>query len=221
VHTVTEKFRPFGMQGLVGGDISRTPDKIVIDSIVCGEVPKGTAVLRSGARPGDSIYVTGEIGGAAAGLKLLESGKRCRYKSGPKIDSLLLRQLNPFPRVREGVHLRSKQITSAMIDLSDGISSDLAHLCAESGVGAIIYSELLPIDHNLKRIFPSPGEQLELALNGGEDFELLFTSKSKKVALSKSAGYTRIGEITATAGIIALMHDGRSTILDPKGFRHF
>lgn len=221
VLTITEKFRPFGMEGLIGGDISRTPDKVVIDSIVCGEVPKGTAVMRSGAKPGDSIYVTGEVGGAAAGIKLLESGKRCPDKSGPKIDSLLLRQLNPFPKVREGIRLRTKNIASAMIDLSDGISSDLAHICAESGVGAIIYSNQLPIDHNLKRIFPSPDEQLDLALNGGEDFELLFTSKSKKFALSKSSGYTRIGEITGTAGIIALMRNGKSEILEPKGFRHF
>lgn len=221
VDLVVSTFRAYGMEGLIGGDISRTPDKLVIDSVVCGEVPKGTAVLRSGAKPGDSIYVTGEVGGAAAGLRLLHDGRRCPDSNGPRFDALLLRQLNPFPHIADGVFLRRKKIASAMIDLSDGISSDLAHICSQSGVGAVVYAESLPVHRKLKRIFRSADEQLEMALNGGEDFELLFTADDKKIPPDALAGFYRIGEATANVGIIELIREGKSAILEPKGYRHF
>ncbi|HET8783693.1 MAG TPA: thiamine-phosphate kinase, partial [Pyrinomonadaceae bacterium] len=127
---------------LIGGDTSRTEEKIVIDSIVLGECATGAAVKRSGAKPGDQIFVTGSLGAAAAGLRLVERGA---HLDSEKLDHLLLRQLRPEPRVGWGIVLGDEKLATSMIDISDGLSSDLNHLCAASGVGALIESSLLPI----------------------------------------------------------------------------
>lgn len=206
---------------IVGGDVSKTPDKIVVDSICAGETKKGKAVLRSGAKTGDLIFVTGSLGGAAAGLKLLGQGEKYEnsiYKN------LLLRQLKPNPQIEVGETLGEKNLASSMIDLSDGLSSDLSHLCRASRVGAKIYSEKIPFDKKIKFI-QSFDNKLNYALNGGEDFELLFTVKKKKYfqlekALKKPSVF-HIGEITANAEIIELITDKKSRILQPEGFRHF
>lgn len=221
VHLVTSKFAIFGMEGIVGGDVSKTPDKLVIDSIIIGEVPKGKALMRSGAKPGDSIYITGEIGGAAAGLRLLREGYRYPEKNGPRYDALLLRQLNPFPHIVNGMAVRKYNAASSMIDLSDGLSSDLQHIVEQSGVGARLFADRLPIHRKLKRIFKSTDDQLEMALNGGEDFELLFTADEKIISRDKLAGFYLIGEVTANIGIIELVRYGKTEILEPKGYRHF
>src|SRR2546423_5533165 len=128
---------------LIGGDVSRTPERIVIDSIVIGEAARDRSVRRSGARPGDHIFVTGALGGAAAGLRLLERGSRLQTKPSSSsraqaIEQLILRQLRPAPRVPWGALLGEEHLATAMIDISDGLSSDLTHLCRESNVGAII-----------------------------------------------------------------------------------
>lgn len=210
---------------LIGGDVSKTPDKIVFDSIVAGEVKKGKAVLRSGANVGDLIFVTGSLGGAAAGLKLLEEG--FSYNSPEKIwqKNLLLKQLQPFPRASDGLFLRENNLATAMIDLSDGLSSDLAHLCRASSVGAKIYADKIPFHKNLNSIAKSIGEKIDYALNGGEDFELLFTVNPKKnfkaENLLKNRRFIRIGETTANVGISELSIENKIEFLQPKGFRHF
>ena len=210
---------------LVGGDVSKTPDKVVIDSIVAGEVKKGKAVLRAGAKVGDLIYVTDELGGAAAGLTLLENG--VRYDDSTKIwqKNLLLKQLHPFPHTHAALNLNDEITPTAMIDLSDGLSSDLAHLCRASQVGAKIYADKIPLHKNLNSIVKTFDEKLNYALNGGEDFELLFTANPKKKFQLKKAhekrGFSCIGEIIVNADIIELINGDRSTILQPKGFRHF
>ncbi len=210
---------------LVGGDVSRTPDKIIFDSIVAGEVKKGKAVLRSGAKVGDLIFVSGELGGAAGGLKLLEN--EFRYKWEEKIwrNHLLLKQLQPFPQVSYGEYLSKNNLATSMIDLSDGLSSDLAHICLASKVGAKIYAEKIPCDVKLKPLAKTFDEKIDLALNGGEDFELLFTVNPKKYFQVenefKIRKFSHIGEITANAEIIELISDENSSILHPKGFRHF
>ncbi|HXH70022.1 MAG TPA: thiamine-phosphate kinase [Pyrinomonadaceae bacterium] len=210
---------------LVGGDISKTPDKIVIDSIVAGEVKKNKAVLRSGAKVGDLIFVTGNLGGAAAGLKLLEKG--FSYDSADKLwhRNLLLKQLQPFPQVFGGLFLSENDLATAMIDLSDGLSSDLAHLCRASSVGARIYADKIPFHKNLCSIAKSFEEKIDYALNGGEDFELLFTVNPKKnfkaESTLKNCSFFCIGETTANAGIIELSVENEVKILQPKGFRHF
>ena len=230
--------KKFGVE-LVGGDVSRTPDKIVIDSIVAGEVKKNKAILRSTAKAGDLIFVTGKLGGAAMGLRLLEEGER--YKKGKEnfINKLLLRQLAPNPQTEIGQFLGKNNLATAMIDLSDGLSSDLSHLCRASGVGAKIYADKIPIVKNLRRFLLTNDKSkikdqrskikdqtaLNFALNGGEDFELLFTVNSKKIfrleTELKSGLLFHIGETTANAEIIELVFGDKTEILAARGFRHF
>jgi thiamine-monophosphate kinase len=227
---------------LIGGDISKTPDKIVIDSIVAGETRKGKAVLRSGAKAGDLIFVTGKLGGAAVALELLEKGERFEKGSKNYIQKLLLRQLKPNPQIEIGRILGEKNLATSMIDLSDGLSSDLAHLCRESKVGARIFSEKIPIDENLEKFSTQRRRDAEIEkdefsktrqvpfplsfpLNGGEDFELLFTVEPKKKFRVekelKNLDFSVIGEVTANAEIIELIEDEKAMILEAKGFRHF
>jgi thiamine-monophosphate kinase len=266
---------------LSGGDVSEAKEGIVIDSIVMGEVPSGAAVLRSGAQPGDQIFVTGSLGGAAAGLKLVEMGARIgatglaslprpsKRQGAPTasegaeseqganrsalegnpgrvdvtgcdgvnigaadalgmkaIESLLLRQLRPSPRVGWGIVLGEERLATSMIDISDGLSSDLAHLCEESNAGALIDSSSLPIDRDVIKLCGRRAlDPLTLALHGGEDFELLFTVKPEDVArLPKrvdGVAITRVGEITDQAGKIRIAEKNRVWNLLPGGFEHF
>lgn len=206
---------------LIGGDLSKTPDKVIIDSIVAGEIKKRKAILRSGAKAGDLIFVTGELGGAAAGLRLLEQGEKVENS---KYKPLLLRQLQPSPRTDIGLILGEKDLATAMIDLSDGLSSDLAHICRKSKVGAKIFADQIPAASQLSAL-EFDAERLEFALNGGEDFELLFTvTPEKKVQLEKALKnhkISHIGVITANTEIIELISNETSQILLPRGFRHF
>jgi len=271
----------YGMT-LSGGDVSETKEGIVIDSIVMGEVPSGAAVLRSGAQPGDQIFVTGTLGGAAAGLKLVEMGARIgatglasvpraskhqathsasvgpesepaanpsHRAGGPRgladatgcegvslsaanavgmkaIESLLLRQLRPSPRVGWGIVLGEERLATSMIDISDGLSSDLAHLCEESNAGALIDASSLPIDRDVIKLCGRRAlDPLMLALHGGEDFELLFTVKPEDVTrLPKrvdGVAVSRIGEVTDQTGKVRVAEKNRVWDLPPGGFQHF
>ncbi len=230
--------REFGVT-LIGGDVSRTPGRIVLDSIVIGETGRGRAVLRSRARAGDHIFVTGTLGAAAAGLKLLERANnlrtraaRTRFLSG--LEELTQRQTHPTPRVECGALLGERRLASAMIDLSDGLSSDLAHLCERSGVGALIEASRIPVAPLLKQadaVNPNQfsralkDDALNLAMHGGEDFELLFTVRPRDTAqLPKRLGgvrLTRIGEMRDANEGIKLLQDGRAEVLQPSGFDHF
>jgi thiamine-monophosphate kinase len=225
---------------IIGGDTSRTPQRVVVDSVVLGEVRRGRAVLRSGARPGDQIFVTGALGGAAAGLKILEGRavqapeSRAFQKSSSQNSSLKLsraerrlarRQTRPTPRVEWGALLGERRLATAMIDLSDGLSSDLAHLCRESRVGARVDAALLPFDPALKSAANDEDEILSLALDGGEDFELLFTVRPRDVSKLpdeiEGVRATRVGEVTSERVKIKLVEDGRERALKPRGFEHF
>lgn len=223
---------------LEGGDVSETKAGIAIDSIVIGEVASGAAVLRSGAKPGDQIFVTGTLGGAAAGVKLIQKGAQTSRESGAgsrelgvrsdddAIQSLLLRQLQPSPRVGWGIVLGEEKLATAMIDLSDGLSSDLNHLCKGSNVGALIDSASIPLDQDVKHLCGRRAlDPLALALHGGEDFELLFTANPQTVSMLPGrvdgVAISRIGEITDEAGIIRLAEKDRTWELMPHGFEHF
>ena len=212
---------------IIGGDISRTPEHIVIDSIVLGETRGGRAVPRSGARPGDLIFVTGELGGAAAGLKLLQDGAPTRGadKQGRARRKLIARQIRPTPRVESGRMLGEQRLATALIDVSDGLSSDLAHLCRASGVGAVLDAARLPLDKSVLAVGFDHADALRLALDGGEDFELLFTVRprdsSKLPAEVGGVRVTHIGEVTGEREEMKLMRDGRAEQLMPGGFRHF
>lgn len=209
---------------LVGGDVSKTPDKIVIDSIAAGETKRGKAVLRSNAKVGDLIYVTGELGGAAAGLRLLEKGER--YEKS-KYKNLLLRQLKPNPQTEIGQILGAKNLATSMIDLSDGLIADLNHIRRESKTGAKIYSDKIPNQINLKKIHSvfNSSEMKDFLFYSGEDYELLFTVNPKKKSqvekALKNRKFSHIGEVTSNVEIIELISKEKSEILQPKGFRHF
>src|SRR5215213_5819775 len=220
----------YGVQ-LIGGDTSRTNEHIAIDSIAIGECSAGTAVKRAGASAGDQVFVTGSLGAAAAGLRLIERGAHLAEQNladedSQKIDHVLLRQLRPEPRVGWGIVLGEERLATSMIDLSDGLSSDLNHLCDASGVGALIDSALLPVDDRVQELCGRRAlDPLQLALHGGEDFELLFTVKPEKAARlpRKVDGVeiTRIGTIQSSSEGVKISEASRTWELKPGGWRHF
>lgn len=213
---------------LIGGDVSRTPDKVVIDSIVVGECQKTPPVLRTGAQIGDRLFVTGSLGAAAAGLRLLERGARINKPNKDhewdSIEALLRHQLAPEPRVGWGLVLGQERLATSMIDLSDGLSSDLHHLCSESKVGALVQAARLPVDDFVTELCGRRAlDPLMLALHGGEDFELLFTVAPENVARLPrkvdGVGVTEIGEITNDG--IRVSEGARVWDLKPEGWKHF
>ncbi|MCA1818366.1 MAG: thiamine-phosphate kinase, partial [Acidobacteria bacterium] len=223
---------------LVGGDVSRSPERIMVDSIVVGEVESGRAVLRSGAQVGDQIFVTGALGGAAAGLRLLERSltlsEDVRHDIPPEFEQLAARQTRPTPRVEWGALVGEGRLATAMIDLSDGLSSDLAHLCRESKVGATVDWSQIPIHPLLHRdgaladnsfTHAVVADAHQLALHGGEDFELLFTVNPRDILKlpRELAGVpvTRVGEITEADAGLKLQRHTHLEDLRPAGFEHF
>ena len=175
---------------LAGGDTAQSPGGIQADIVVVGSVPKGKAVLRSGAKAGDRIYVTGELGGSAAALA----------------------------RLAVGQWLRRRGVASAMIDVSDGLSTDLEHICEESRVGAEIEAEAIPrarVGLGKKRV------ALELALHGGDDYELLFTSAATVPSVVAGVRVTRIGRTTRSEPMRLIGKDGKARPLKPGGWEHF
>src|SRR5215217_8846229 len=220
----------YGVQ-LIGGDTSRANESIVIDSIVAGECSAGMAVMRSGASPGDQIFVTGSLGAAAAGLRLIERGAHLAEQNladedSQKLDHILLRQLRPEPRVGWGIVLGEERLATSMIDLSDGLSSDLNHLCEESKVGALIDASLLPIDERVVELCGRRAlDPLQLALHGGKDFELLFTVKPENVARLPrrvdGVELKRIGEVMSANYGVKISEGSRIWDLKPGGWKHF
>jgi thiamine-monophosphate kinase len=200
---------------LAGGDTAESPNGILADIIVVGAAPKGKAVLRSGARPGDLIYVSGELGGSAAALVQMRA--KPKRKLNPREYS---RHFFPEPRIELGRILREKGLASAMIDISDGLSTDLAHICEESGVGAEIEAEAIPRASVGK---PAREVDLQLALHGGEDYELLLTAPRGKRVPSRIAGVpiTHIGQIARGRKIFLRNRAGVGYELQPRGWEHF
>ena len=220
----------YGVQ-LIGGDTSRTNERVVIDSIVSGECAAGMAVMRSGARAGDHVFVTGSLGAAAAGLRLIERGAHLAEQNladedSQKLDHVLLRQLRPEPRVGWGMVLGEERFATAMIDLSDGLSSDINHLCAASDAGALIDASLLPIDERVVELCGRRAlDPLQLALHGGEDYELLFTVKPEHAARLPrrvdGVEIKRIGEVTSANDGVKISEASRTWELKPGGWKHF
>jgi thiamine-monophosphate kinase len=207
---------------LAGGDLAESPVALA-DIVLVGAVPRGRALLRSGARPGHLLYVTGAIGGAASGLarlaELAEAQPDCPNppRIPKKLEALLAPHLYPQPRIRQGLWLQRHGLASAAIDLSDGLSTDLAHLCEESGVAAEVDAALLPVH---------PAATLDQALHGGEDYELLFTAPSTARQPRSIAGVpvTRIGRIAkrrAGQPVITLLTQQGPQPLEPHGWEHF
>jgi len=201
---------------LAGGDTARSPAGVLADILVFGSVERGKALLRSGARVGDQIYVTGELGESTAALRLLSTG------------TIRKRDVFSEPRINVGRWLQRRGVSSAMIDISDGLSTDLAHICEESGVGAGVEAEAIPIHPfawrlgKMERQTLSSGIALDLALHGGEDYELLFTAPKSKRVPSRIVGVkiTRVGEIVRGSKM-HLVRNGKRQLLLPRGWEHF
>jgi thiamine-monophosphate kinase len=196
---------------IIGGDLSRA-EKLVISITAIGEAKQ--PLMRSGARAGDRLYVSRPLGGSAAGLELLKRGdENVSYIQREFIDAAIRRHLDPEPEVELGMKLVG--IATSCIDVSDGLSTDVHHLCDASGVGAAIDRERIPIFPGL---LESGLNVRELVLNGGEEFALLFTSALRESELSAKVGRPvyAIGRITKESGVLL---DGQP--LEPRGFDHF
>jgi len=201
---------------LAGGDTAESPCGLVLaDIVLVGSAPAGCALRRSGGRAGDTLYVTGALGGAAAELAGLN--RATRSKRGASADHP---QLYPQPRLAAGRALLRRHLATAAIDVSDGLSTDLAHLCRESGVGAEVEQSALPI-HPLAAA--TPERALDFALNGGEDYELLFAAPASVKMPRSVAGVpiTRIGRLVRGNAISLIHLTGRRQPLKPAGWEHF
>jgi thiamine-monophosphate kinase len=235
---------------LVGGDTCSSKGGLVISVTALGEAKKRTIISRAGAKRGDKIFVTGTPGDSGAGLELLKAGVRGRktgvrskdFNSGlrttrlsgstelaevsPKSPNseLIVRHLRPVPRVKWGRQLALSGCASSMIDVSDGLSSDLAHLCEESGTGALLFSDKIPLSPALlgsaDRLRKPP---LHYALSGGEDYELLFTVPLARMRTLEKLHIpaTEIGTITAGKAVFLVNAAGKKAALQPTGYDHF
>lgn len=222
---------------LVGGDTCSSQSGLVLAVTLMGTPPAGGALLRSGAKPGDALWVTGTLGGAAAGLLALEQGLRpgaswpadvprpawLGAKEEAAIQAALTAHLTPVPRLAAGQALVGR--ATAMIDVSDGVASDVGHLCAESQVAARILADWIPIHPGAAAMARLTGrDPLDLALRGGEDYELLFTTPAdpRPILAEVAPGLpvARIGEMSPGESVPRLIHaDGREDIL-AGGFDH-
>jgi thiamine-monophosphate kinase len=210
---------------LAGGDLAESP-VAVADIVLAGAVARGEALLRSGARPGNVLYVTGKLGGAAAALCRLEELDGAHWqrqmsqaflKIPGKLEGPLAAHLYPQPRVAQGLALVRRGLATAAIDLSDGLSTDLHHLCEESGVAAEVDARALPL---------AAGAAQAQALHGGEDYELLFAATPGARVPRELAGVpvTRIGRVLRrhrNRPEITLLDAGGERPLAPSGWEHF
>jgi len=208
---------------IAGGDTVRSPKFLMISISVLGEVEKGGVVTRSRAKIGDLICVTRQLGEAQAGLELfLERRKR---KGLGFSAELTQKHLLPFPRLAESEFLVKKFRLNSMIDISDGLASDLHHLCEKSKVGALLYADKIPVSPKAIQAARILGrDAFEFALQGGEEYELLFTmGKKEAIKLLKSSKFkfTLIGEVISQKEGIWLLKSGRNLKLLPKGYTHF
>ncbi len=202
---------------VVGGNLSRAA-RLFVSIALLADAPK-RIVTRQGARPGDRIYVSGTLGDAAGAVRLFSAGRGRREGA-----SLIRRFREPIPRLRAGRILVNAGIASAMIDVSDGLIRDLAHVCDESRVGALIDAARVPLSSGYRRLLGADGR---LALHGGEDYELLCTVPERNVKrLERSQArlgcpITLVGEITAGRGVRLVDSGGRPLRLPAAGFDHF
>jgi thiamine-monophosphate kinase len=211
--------RRFGLV-LAGGDTAQSAT-IAISITVVGEVAPGRAVLRSGARAGDLLYVSGRLGAAQLGLELVLRGMYRERRWQP----MLQPHLYPPLRLELGQWLARRRLVSAMIDTSDGLSTDLQHLCQSSGVGARLWAERIPAVRVPPELRERGFDPLEMALHGGEDYELLFTVPRRFARqlprTYRGASLTQIGEIVRGRAVVLTGPDGRTAPLEARGWDHF
>jgi thiamine-monophosphate kinase len=204
---------------LAGGDTTRSPQGVIITVTVMGSVPRGQALLRSGARAGDDLWVSGTLGDAAFGLALRLGG----IPVPADVRAAVERLERPQPQVGLGRALRG--VATAAIDVSDGLLGDLGHIMERSAVGARVEWNRIPLSDALRR--QSEADQRRLALAGGDDYELLFTAPpSRRGEVERAAGdagvvVTRIGAVTPTGRLELVDADGRAMDTAPRAFDHF
>jgi thiamine-monophosphate kinase len=209
---------------IIGGDTTRSRT-IFVSITVLGEIAPGRALTRSGARPGDIIYVSGKLGRAQLGLELVLRG----HARNRQLRALVQPHLYPKIRIALGSWLAQHHIATSAMDLSDGLSTDLARLCTASQVGAKIYAGKIPIaaipPAAARKLTKRKLDSLQRALHGGEDYELLFTIPARQTRkLSRAPGakaLTAIGEITRSGELILVANDGREQPLTPEGWDPF
>lgn len=204
---------------VIGGETTSTPGMLTITIAVTGKSGKNKYLKRSGAKPGDSVYITGTIGDSMAGLKALTDGIK-------DFENIKKKFLLPEALVELSLEMNSHYIINSMIDISDGLSTDINHICDESGCGAVIDSNRLPFSDEYITFAEKTGiEIVDFAVSSGEEFELLFTSSDRNIPDSLSLnGYriTRIGIITDKKdGVLLLKDNNVYEKLTNKGYEHF
>ncbi|MBI3405870.1 MAG: thiamine-phosphate kinase [Acidobacteria bacterium] len=209
----------FGI-GLAGGDTAQF-ENVCINITVTGCIKKGSAVRRSGARPGDAIFVSGQLGSAQFGLELILRSPRLRKK----YPVLLHEHFYPRPRLMLGQWLVRKRFATAMMDLSDGLSSDLARMCRASGVGARIYESQVPRCGLPPEVSKLRLSNIKMALHGGDDYELLFTVRQKDVSKIPwqfhGTRISNIGTIIREKNVWLIGAAGKKSRFKPQGWDHF
>jgi thiamine-monophosphate kinase len=205
---------------LAGGDTTRRRE-ISVNAAVVGDVETGRAVTRSGASPGELIYVSGRLGEAELGLEVLRRSRG----PGHRNDSVQRKHLYPEPRLALGRWMAEKRLASSMMDLSDGLSSDLLRLCAASGVGACLEGATIPCLRTSDIARKYGLDPFKLALHGGDDYELLFTVSLRKARLLPRAfqgiPLTPIGKITKQSELVLRDENGREQLLAAGGWDPF
>ncbi|HEX9080183.1 MAG TPA: thiamine-phosphate kinase [Desulfuromonadaceae bacterium] len=216
---------------LIGGDTCSSKSGLVISVTIMGEQRPELIVRRSGARPGDEIWVTGTLGDAALGLALLEKNPPLPLGEGRgegAFDYLLSRLLDPTPRTAAGRAVAEAGLVSAMIDISDGLVADFEHIAQLSGTGGAIRLDSLPLSPAFRGVAASlPAFPYQHALTGGEDYELAFTAppanREKIIGLMKKCGIDAVpvGIVTSLPGVTVMRPDGTEFIPKNHGFTHF
>lgn len=202
---------------VLGGDLARSPGPLVVDVTVAGECP--APVLRSGAEPGDEVWVTGELGGAAAYVAALLDGRLPDPSARDRFAA-------PVPRTREALWLHERGVPQAMADLSDGLAGDAAHLATASGVAVLLERAAVPI--HPAAACEGEEEGLRLAVSGGEDYELCFAARPGSVAplaeeFARETGVplSRVGRVAEGSGVWWEEADGSRVPVEGRGFQHF
>lgn len=229
MHSIYRGIKAMGKRygtNILGGDTSASPDRLMISVTVIGQAPEEEVLFRSGARAGDRIYVTGTLGDSAAGLKLIRGELA---GPGPLAGTLRDAHNRPMPLLEAGRIIARSQLASAMIDVSDGLLSDLRHICDASGVGAVLFQSALPLSEELKALGKMSGlDPFELALSGGEDYQLLITVPHKNVEKFQEifrdgtpCRVHELGQITGEEGIKIISPNGIKEEVKVLGFDHF
>jgi len=211
---------------IIGGNLTKTTGRVSVTITVLGEVPKGQAIYRSGAQPGDEIWVTGTLGGAKAGLEALLKPDALR---GVPTAHALACYRRPQPRLREAQFLRQRATLHSLLDLSDGLSGDLRHICEASGVGAQIEAEAVPMHDDTRRIAQAlQADPLSYAIHGGEDFELCLTAEPGQMDRIRvdfgqqfNCALRRVGTVCRGADVTLKQPDGSESVLPAQGYDHF